>query len=140
MKNENEFNAFLKKEFKKYSQFKAVKISDRFKIGLPDWLIFHNGKAAAVECKFAKEWYMDKNILKHTVSKPQITSLKGFSAVSVPSLILIGIADKGLMYVGRPEFLTDSGNVTGHILFNHFFAFDFKKCNELLEHLFEEGT
>ena len=140
MKNENEFNAFLKKEFKKHSEYKAIKVSDRFKIGLPDWLVFHEGRAAAVECKFAGEWYDDKNILKHTVSRPQITCLNGFSAVAVPSLILVGIADKKKMYVGRPEHLTTSGNVTGTILYNHFFSFDFKEIKELLKNFFEGGT
>jgi hypothetical protein len=140
MKNENEFNAYLKKEFKKYSQYKAVKISDRFKIGLPDWLIFCGGRAAAVECKFAIDWYEDKNILKHTVSKPQITSLNGFAAVAVPSLVLIGVVGQRKMYVGRPEHLTPSGNVTGKILNNHFFSFYFTDIDGLLKHLFEEGT
>jgi hypothetical protein len=140
MKNENEFNAYLKKEFKKHPLYKAVKISDRFKIGLPDWLVFYQGRAAVVECKFSPKWYDEKNILNHTVSKPQITSLNGFATVRVPSLVLIGVADRKMMYVGRPEFLTASGNVTGSILYNHFFSFYFTDIGGLLKHLFEEGT
>lgn len=140
MKNENEFNAFLKKEFKKHPEYKAVKISDRFKIGLPDWLVFYQGRAAVVECKFASKWYNDKNVLGHTVSKPQITSLKGFSAVAIPSLVLIGFADRKEMFIGRPEHLTPTGNVTGNIIVNHFFGFAFKEIDLLLKHLFEEGT
>lgn len=140
MKNENEFNAYLKKEFKKFSQYKAIKVSDRFKIGLPDWLIFHQGRAAAVECKFAKEWHNGKNVLNHAVSGPQITALNGFSAVSVPALVLIGFADRKEMYVGRPGHLTPTGNVTGNIIFENFFGFAFGEIDLLLKHLFEEGT
>jgi hypothetical protein len=80
MKTEHDFNAWLKKEFRQFDEYKAVKISDRFKIGLPDWLIFHKGKAVVVECKFAKNMTdkSTKNLLTHSVKPPQITALKSF--------------------------------------------------------------
>lgn len=121
MKNENEFNAFLKKEFKKHAEYKAIKISDRFKIGLPDWLIFHDGAAVAVECKFAKE-FKKAGMLYHKVTPPQLTTLKGFSAVKIPALIVIGVGDERLIYVGSHKHVTDTGNITGEVLKRNFFT------------------
>jgi hypothetical protein len=135
MKNEHEFNAYLKKEFKKHSEFKAIKISDRFKIGLPDWLLFHRGKAAVLECKWAKTCAKG-NILGHTLSKPQVTSLKGFSAVSVPAMVLVGIEDERSMVLGCYSFFSETGNLCGAVVQDRFQKFAMTQVHELLWHLF----
>lgn len=135
MKNENEFNAFLKGDFRRCKGYKAIKVSDRFKIGLPDWLIFHDGRAVAAECKFAKTWKKG-NMLAHPVTPPQITSLEGFSAVFVSTAIIIGVADPRVIYVGRYKDLTPSGNVTGEILDRDFRKFQFGDVRWILEHMF----
>lgn len=137
MKNENEFNAYLQKEFKKHSEYKAVKVSDRFKIGLPDWLIFHTGCAAAVECKYAKTWRLNQNMLGHPVSRPQITALKSFHNVNIPSAILIGVDDAKTMYLGPYEVVTKTGNVTGEIMQQGGFqVFKMSEVHDLLKYLF----
>lgn len=137
MKSEHEFNAFLKKEFRKYSEYKAIKISDRFKIGLPDWLIFHDGRAVAVECKWAKEYKIESNILGHSLSAPQVTVLKSFEGVQVPAVVLVGLSDTKTMAVGSWAAFTKGGNITGRIMINaRFEFFPMTDTYDLLKHLF----
>lgn len=137
MKDENAFNAFLKKEFKKHSEYKALKVSDRFKIGIPDWLIFHTGCAVAVECKFTKNWNYDKNLLKHPVSQPQLSTLTGFYQVGVPAAVLIGIDDTCSMLVGSHKSISKVGNASGRDLREGGFQeFDMSEVYAMLKYLF----
>jgi len=138
VKNENEFNSFLSREFKKCKGYKAVKVSDRFKIGLPDWLLFHEGRAVAAECKFAKEWKKG-NMLGHAVTAPQITALEGFSSVNVSSRVVVGVADPRVIYVGCFRDITDKGNVTGEILDAKFRKYTYGEAALLLRSMFSNA-
>jgi hypothetical protein len=136
MKTEHDFNAWLKKELKRFDSYKAVKISDRFKIGLPDWLIFHHGRAVVVECKFIQDITKSKYLLGHPVTRPQITSLKSFEAVDVLPFILIGIRGEKIMYLGGYQELTSSGNVTLGVLDSAFKMYGHSQIDMLLNYMF----
>jgi hypothetical protein len=136
MKTEHDFNAWLKKELRRVAEYKAVKISDRFKIGLPDWLIFHHGRAVVVECKFIPDLAKNKNLLGHPVTRPQITSLKSFEAVDVLPFVLVGVRGENIMYLGSYHELTSSGNVTLDILDSAFKMYGHSQISLLLEYMF----
>lgn len=138
MKSEHQFNAFLKKEFKKHEDFKAVKVSDRFKIGLPDWMIFHSGRAVVVECKWAATCSLTVNALGHTLSKTQITALKSFSKVGVTGAVLIGFGPTKSMSVGCYSHFNDAGNIKGSVVHELFTTFEMSDTLGLLQYLFSK--
>lgn len=115
MKNENEFNAYLTKEIRKLgSDYKAVKMCDRFKVGVPDWLIFYKGKPVAVEAKFVKNLPKTKagKVLGHPVTGAQITFLKGMALAGVSGKIIIASLEESLVRVVPLEILPENGNFT----------------------------
>ncbi|NDG28273.1 MAG: hypothetical protein EB120_13995, partial [Proteobacteria bacterium] len=75
MKNENEFNAALSKALRRLQpRVFMIKASDKFTIGISDFLIFGFGKTLALECKYAREWPSDKaQLLKHPFTGEQQT-------------------------------------------------------------------
>lgn len=97
MKNENEFNAALSKSLRRLqpSVF-IIKASDKFTIGISDFLIFGFGKTLALECKYVREWPSDKALLlRHPFTGEQQTFLE--------SMQLSGHAAFGLVAVGETK-------------------------------------
>lgn len=110
MKTEHEFNKFLTRQFKILgTEYKAIKTSDRFKIGLPDWIVIHKGRTVAIEVKFVRSIPKKGKLLKHEVSGAQRSNLTSFKLAGAPSFVLIGVGDQKTMYVFRS---LDSGNIT----------------------------
>lgn len=135
MKTEHQFNSYLRKEFKKVQGYEVVKISDRFKVGLPDWFVFHNGRAAVVECKFAKVW-SDGNVLSHTLSKVQKTALERFERVGLTTAVVVGVDDLKKVWVGPHRVMTSGGNISGILMKEHYKEFDFRGAADILYYLF----
>lgn len=111
MKTENEFNAFVTKQIQKLgSSYKAIKASDRFHIGISDWLIYHDGKAVAVESKFIKKIPKSGKLLGHTITGPQITFLKTMELAGTQGFVIIGVGDRSQIAVIPTELLPKEGN------------------------------
>ena len=118
-KSENDFNAHLTSSIKKLgTSYKAIKTSDRFKIGMADFLIFHKGMCCAVESKYISKIPSKGNMLKHVVSGPQLSFLKGMELAGARTHIILGIGSHGGMAVFNPDRF-ETGNMT---------VKDFKEC------------
>lgn len=90
MKTEGEFSSYLTRKIRELGpKYKAVKLSDRFRIGLADWIIIHEGRVAALEAKFVKQLPKRGQLLKHPVTGPQMTSLLSMSMAGCRSWVLI---------------------------------------------------
>ena len=109
MKTENEFNRYLREKMN-FESVKAFKMSDRFQIGAADWLIFAEGRVVAIESKFIKKVGSRGSLLKHPVTGPQITFMRGLEKVDVPGWILIGVGEERKMYLAFWDIFID-GNI-----------------------------
>jgi penicillin-binding protein-related factor A (putative recombinase) len=99
MATENDFNAYLSTHIRRMgTAYKALKIADKVKAGLSDFLIFYKGRAVAMECKHMKTFPTGKRrALKHPVSGPQLTFLKGMALAGVPGFVVIASAEERLI-------------------------------------------
>lgn len=96
MKNENEFNAWMTSQIRKLgTRYKAIKLSDRFRFGVSDWLIFHDGKGIAVESKAIKNLpkTMRGKALKHPVTGPQMTFFESMRLAGIKGYVIVAILD-----------------------------------------------
>lgn len=114
MATENDFNSYLSTHIRRMgSSFKAVKIADKAKTGIADFLIFHEGRCVAVECKHIATWPPGRRqALGHAVSGPQQTFLKSMSLAGVPGFVVIACAEDRIMTVVPGGFVPTSGNWT----------------------------
>lgn len=112
MKTENAFNAFLSLEMKKLgTQFKSLKLSERYHIGIADFIVFGcDGKSAAIECKFVSKIKSRGQLLNHPVSGAQLSFLKGMTLAGVNSWVLIGVEPLKMMALIPSESFPVSGN------------------------------
>jgi len=100
MNTENDFNGYITKEIRKLgTDYKAIKLSDKFKIGLPDWIMFYRGQAVAVESKFVRRLPKRGKVLKHPVTGPQISYLSSLSMAGVTCKVIVGAAFDSHIYV-----------------------------------------
>lgn len=113
MRNENDFNAYLTKEIRKLgTDYKAIKLADKFRIGMPDWLMFYKGLAVGVEAKFirGKPKKDTSKLLAHPVTAPQISYMKSLELAGVKCKVLIGSAlDAKIRVISFPD-LPETGN------------------------------
>lgn len=141
MKNEGEFNAHLSKEFKKRGpSLHALKIADKFTIGVSDFIIWHVGTSVGLEVKFIKDWPIREStkILKHPFAGAQKTFLEsleltrnsGWGAVAVDSIRTV--------YVFKYDMIPDTGNWTrAEFTFECFKSFSYDNVDEFINHLFD---
>lgn len=113
MKDENAFNAHVKKEIDKMgSSIRAMKISDRFHIGWSDFLLFRGGVSVAVESKFFRELPArpGSNILGHAVTGQQRSFFKTMAHAGTPCWVIIGYdAERRIAVVPFSE-VPENGN------------------------------
>jgi hypothetical protein len=114
MATENDFNTYLSTHVRRMgTDYKAVKISDKIKTGIADFLFFHDGRAVAAECKLMQALPEGKRrALKHTVSGPQQTFLKSMALAGVPGFVLIACTAERNITVVPGEAVPTSGNWT----------------------------
>lgn len=103
MRNENEFNAYLSKNFRKmYKRVKYTKVSDRFTPGVSDFLVwFSGGNSAALECKYVQSLGdEDKPALqKHPFTPAQINFLRDIASTGNVASGLIFVNDIRKMFL-----------------------------------------
>ncbi|MCJ7523200.1 MAG: hypothetical protein MUP21_13425 [Dehalococcoidia bacterium] len=75
------------------NKYKVQKVSDRFKAGVSDWLIFHEGMVIAIESKYIMRVPSQPGtkLLRHVVSGPQRTYMKTMVEAHVPCWVIVGI-------------------------------------------------
>lgn len=145
MKTENDFNAYLTKEIRKLgTDYRAVKLCDRFKIGLADWLMFYKGKPVALEAKFVKTLPKTKakKVLGHPITGPQISFLVGMELAGVRGFAIVASSSDSMMRLIPTHEIPPTGNFT---LEEFLKLTETRSCkisdiNILMEMLFNEGT
>lgn len=116
-KTENEFNAFLSSEFKKLApQLEAIKIADKFKSGLSDFLLWYDGASCALEVKFVKELPVrnDSMVLDHKFSGAQIRKMTRLVETGNRAMGVVAVKSLDLMFFIPFEILSEleEGNIS----------------------------
>jgi hypothetical protein len=130
---ENDFNSNLSKEIRKLApKVHYLKVSDKFGIGISDFLIWRDGTCAAVEVKYITE-YPNPNVqlLKHPFKGSQITFLESIS--------LTGNRAFGIVGVGKDIYLIPWKKIppNGNWQTQEFVGFkSYPKIKELLDGIF----
>ena len=120
MKTEGEFNSFLSKEFSRLTpMLKYLKASDRFAIGVSDFLLWYKGRSRGLECKFVKEIKsQNRKILEHPFSGAQVTFLEGLVLSGSDGFGLVGIKSLKKMYLLDVSVLIQGTNWKAKDFFN----------------------
>ena len=110
MKTEGDFNAALSKQFRKAGIF-AIKVADKFTIGISDFLILHNSVTLALECKFISEWPSDRaQLLKHPFTGEQLTFMESVRLAGHRAIGLVAVKEAGKMILIESQAIPESGN------------------------------
>ena len=139
MRTENQFNSYLGKYFKKYQpETYAIKVSDRFSIGISDFLIFSYGKAMALETKFILAMGSDKSdLLTHPFSGAQMTFLESIGLTTNQAWGMVTVYEEQKLYCVKYSEIPPTGNwKTGAFKKETIFKYDWDKAMDfVLEHL-----
>ena len=139
MRNENEFNRHVTARIRMMGHdFKAFKTSDRFHIGASDWIIFHDGRAVALEAKFAKPSKPKGAALGHKISGPQQTYMKVLGLAGVAGWYLIGAGDIRKMYLVPARAVDETGQLYWEDL-QQTLWFSFDAVDAMVQYLFGES-
>lgn len=147
-KTEHDMNAFLTAKIKKLgTSYKSLKMSDRFKVGIADFLIFHDGRCVAAECKFVSKIPSKGRLLSHPLKGPQVTFMKTMQLAGVNSFVLLGIGEESCIYVIQPDMFDEEGNILAKDFrakarvspgFSHYFFYD--DINDLVDCMLLKGV
>lgn len=144
MRNENEFNAKLSSIWRSYERdgFLAIKVAQKYHIGVSDFFIWHRGICAAVETKFVRTLPPRAKVLKHEFQGPQLNFLRRIkSAGGGPAFGIVAVHDEKVMCVFNYEHLPEDGNWLGKSEFEisartKAALFPYGTERQLLEYLF----
>jgi len=145
MNTEGEFNAFITKEIRMLGQeYKAIKLSDRFRIGLPDWIMIYKGRTIAVEAKFVKKTPTKGRLLNHPITAPQLSSLKSMALAGCGCWGLIANGETRRMAAVALTGIPETGNFSCDLFTNemnrYVFLFDFTQTHNMLRTMFAVHT
>ena len=135
MKTEGNFNSHLSKQFKKLApDVHYLKASDRFAVGVSDFLVFGKGKTLAIESKFVNTVPGDNvRLLNHEFTGPQLTFLESMELAGCRALGLVGIKEFGRMYLIERRFLKNNWKVREFLeLLPEFAEYEFKEVPKML--------
>jgi hypothetical protein len=120
MKDENEFNAKLSQRFSRLRpELMHVKVSDRFGIGLSDFILWHRGRSVVIESKFIRDLpALNGNVLKRVFTPEQITFMTLIKNSDTKAYGLIGCHETKSMWLIDPLWLNSKGNLKREMLLN----------------------
>ena len=136
---ENDFNAMLSKNLRKLSpSVFFIKASDKFTIGISDFLIWHNHTCAALECKYVAAWPGQRSqLLKHPFKGGQTTFLESIALTGNRGFGLIGVGECTRMFLVPWNEIPAGGNwTTNEFIARPYRSFDFGSVGNLVEGLF----
>jgi len=111
-KTEGAFNSFLASEFQKYRpRFYAIKLADKYKAGISDFLIFCDGKGIALESKNILTRGSSGLLLKHPFSPQQRNFFRNVDGTRNFAMGILGIDDEKKMFLIHPSIITENGNI-----------------------------
>jgi hypothetical protein len=112
---ENLFNARIMSNIRLLGKsYYALKASDRFRAGISDFIIWHEGLTSTIEAKAIKALPARGStlVLSHTFQGPQQTFMKDLSLAHVHSWGLVGVIIERKMVLIPREKIPYSGNFT----------------------------
>ncbi len=144
MRNENELNASLSRIWRSHERdgFLAVKVAQKYHIGVSDFFIWHKGLCAAVETKFVLTLPPRALVLKHAFQGPQLNFLRRVKqSGGAPSYGLIAVHDEKTYVVFDYNNIPEAGNWKGKDEFMtavnvHAALFPYGRERVLLEYFF----
>lgn len=112
MKTENEFNAYLSKELKRWRpEVYTMKAADKFRTGVSDFILWGWGRSVALETKFIKEWPSERGkLLKHPFTGPQLTFFRNIQGTGCHAFGLIAVKEERKMFAISAGHIPESGN------------------------------
>lgn len=100
MKLESALNTFLAKEFKKFKpEVQVYKTSDKYQVGIPDFILWVNGQSVVIECKNILTSKKTSSLLTHPFSAMQINFMKNVITTGNQAYGLIAVHDEKLMWL-----------------------------------------
>ena len=146
MRTENQFNAYLSGEFKRfYPKLTYMKTSDKYNVGVPDFFLWAYGTCRGLESKFIKKLpeNADSKLLEHPFSPTQLTFLHKIEGTFNHGFGVIGCDANKIMYVIRSPFIPSNGNMTRQELqdlidMGKVTLFEFEDIEAFFDHLFLE--
>jgi len=144
MNTEHEFNSkIMSKELAKLQPSTYyLKLSDRYREGISDFLIFQGGKTVALETKFIQELPErgSTKILKHKFSGGQITFLESMHLAGHLSYGLVAVAQEKAVYIVSWEDIPESGNWSRYdFLMCHTWSVQWNNVSSMLSFMFKTG-
>ena len=141
MKNEGEFNMHLSKDFKRRQpELYALKVADKFSIGISDFLLFYVGTCIGMEVKLIKDWPIRKTtkIMTHPFAGGQRTFLESIKLTRNDGFGLVGVDSERRMYCIPMLKIPESGNWTHQdFVAEGFKSFDFDEIEQLINYMFD---
>lgn len=110
MRTENEFNAKLGSLLKQQKDLFFRKLSDKYQVGMSDFLLIKKGRPVFIECKFKKEL---KGSLSHPFSGPQISFMKQAAIGGAESYGLLWVDSISKMILVHELQIPSSGTFKG---------------------------
>jgi hypothetical protein len=96
MRTENEFNRKLGSLLKMQKDLFYRKLSDKYQVGMSDFILIKKGKTVFIECKYKKDL---KGPLKHPFSGPQLSFMKQASSGGAECYGLVWIDSLSSFYL-----------------------------------------
>lgn len=146
MRTENDFNAYLSKEFRKrVPELHFSKLSDKHIAGIPDFVLWHRSTSRGLECKMITDFpKTDKGrvLTKHPFTLKQLSYMGFMEKTGNHAFGLIYCKKDNSMYLARRNRIPDSGNWTyaefkKAVDDGEFKVFPKEQITELLNTLFE---
>lgn len=139
---ENDFNSeVLSKGLRRLSpEVHYYKASDKFTVGVSDYIIWGWGQSAVLESKFVAEWPgPNRELLKHEFKGAQTTFLESVALTKNRAWGCIGIGEEKKIYVFSHLQIPPGGNwKTSQFQYMQYKSFGFKDVDLLARWLFEE--
>lgn len=141
MQGENKFNAYLSEKIRKMGTgYYAMKTSDRFSLGVSDFIIFYQGRAVTIESKFIKALPKREGlVLSHAFSPTQVSFMDHIGLAGVSCYGLIGIDDLRTMVLVERKLIPATGNWKKPEFVDTMeksATFKFNEVQALVEHIF----
>jgi penicillin-binding protein-related factor A (putative recombinase) len=142
MKTEHDFNAHLSKKLRELQPHVFhVKVSDKYHIGLSDFLIWKSGVTLALEAKFVKKRPPSGRMLNFAFKPAQITFLKQMEMAGNLPFGLVAIGEERTMFPIPLTNIPAGGNWDNDRAFREacFSHFHFDDVTSMLEVLIGMG-
>lgn len=113
MKTENDFNAYLSKELRRYiPDLHFIKASDKHIAGVPDFILWSESTSRGLEVKFIKEFPKTERgkVLKHAFGGKQISFLSHMEKTANHGFGLTYCKENNFMYLCRVQDIPEDGN------------------------------